>query len=89
MKIWLKIKGSDDMVCDKWFWDGGIVILADFVGILKDIDKVKFWRKSVDESAIGSAVFPCYLFSFCHPLHHRSTVFLHFSVVIVDIEQIE
>ena len=42
-------------------------ILADFVGIFEDIDKVKFWRKSVDKSAIGSAAFPDHAISFCHP----------------------
>lgn len=36
---------------DKGFGDGKIGILLDFVGIMEDIDKVKFWRKSVDESA--------------------------------------
>ena len=48
-------------------WDEKIGILLDFVGILEDIDKVKFWRRSVDESAIGSAAFLGYIFSFCHP----------------------
>ena len=57
----------DDMRCDKGFGDGGIVILADFAGILKDIDKVKFWRKSVDESAIGFAAFQVLLVSFYYP----------------------
>ena len=50
----------------------GIEILADFVGILRDIDKVKFWRKSVDKSAIGSAAFPVHAISFCHPLYYKN-----------------
>ena len=61
-------------------------ILLDFVGYFEDIDKVKFWRKSVDESAIGSAAFSVYAISFCHPLYHKTTVNLHFTVGFI-IEQ--
>ena len=80
---WLKcliLVGFDDMGYDKGFEGVEFGILLDFCGIFKDIDKVKFWRKSVDKSAIGSAVFPGYLFSFWHPPHHRTTVFSYFSV---------
>ena len=48
-------------------WKGRLGILADFLEDFEDVDKVKFWRKSVDESAIGSAVFPGNAISFCHP----------------------
>ena len=44
----------------------------------EDIDKVKFLRKSVDESAIGSAVFPGNAISFCHPqytINHGISLF--------------
>lgn len=46
-----KNKGFYDMGYDKGCWCREIGILLDFGGILEDIDKVKFWRKSVDESA--------------------------------------
>ena len=47
----------------------------------EDIDKVKFWRKSVDESAIGFAAFPVHAISFCYPpIQNKTTVNLHFSV---------
>ena len=77
--------GFYDMGCDNGFGEGRIGILVDFVGIVEDIDKVKFWRKSVDESAIGSAAFPGCLFSFCYPLYHIYTVFLHFTVSLTNI----
>ena len=34
----------------------------------------------MDESAIGFAAFPVHLFSFCHPLYHKITVFLQITV---------
>ena len=37
-----KNKGFYDMGYDKGFGDGEIGILLDFVGIMEDIDKVKF-----------------------------------------------
>ena len=42
---WLKcliLVGFDDMGYDKWFEGVEFGILLDFVGIFKDIDKVKF-----------------------------------------------
>ena len=42
---WLKcliLVGLDDMGYDKWFDELDFWILLDFVGILKDIDKLKF-----------------------------------------------
>ena len=67
---WLKcliLVGFDDMGYDKWFVMVEFGILLDFVGVFEDIDKVKFWRKSVDESAIGFAAFPVPLISFYYP----------------------
>ena len=67
---WLKcliLVGFDDMGYDKWFGMVEFGILLDFVGVFEDIDKVKFWRKSVDESAIGFAAFPVLLVSFYYP----------------------
>ena len=63
--------------------------MLDFVGILEDWGEVEFFSWCVDKSAIGFAAFPVHAISFCYPLYHKMTVFLHFSVVIVDIEQIE
>ena len=45
----------------------GIEILADFVGILIDLEEGGFLSWCVGESAIGSASFPGCFFSFCHP----------------------
>lgn len=64
--IGLEIKGFDDMGYDKEFDDGNIDF-GWFCWDFEDIDKVKFWRKSVDESAIWFAAFPGLLVSFCHP----------------------
>ena len=63
-----------------------ILDFAWFCWDFEDIDKLKFWRKSVDESAIGFAAFPVHAISFCHPPYHIITVFLHFSVGLM-IEQ--
>ena len=54
------------MVCDNvliWIKIEFRLILLGF----KDIDKVKFWRKSVNKSAIGFAAFPGCLVSFNYP----------------------
>ena len=45
----------------------GIEILADFVGILRDLEEDGFLSWCVSESAIGFAAFPGLLVSFCHP----------------------
>ena len=58
---------------DKGFGMGKFGILLDFVGDFEDIDKVKFWRKSVDESAIGFAAFPGHAISFYHPLYTKNS----------------
>ena len=62
----LDFSGFDDMGYDNIF----IWIKIEFYLILlgfEDIDKVKFWRRSVDESAIGFAAFPVLLVSFYYP----------------------
>ena len=56
--------GFYDMGCDKGFGEGGIVILADFVGFFEDWERVRFLSWCVDESAIGFAAFPVNFFSF-------------------------
>ena len=58
----------------------GIEILADFVGILIDLEEGGFLSWCVGESAIGSAAFPDHAISFCHPHIIKTTVFLYFSV---------
>ena len=45
----------------------GIEILADFVGILRDLEEDGFLSWCVGESAIGFAALPGLLVSFCHP----------------------
>ena len=40
----------------------------------EDIDKVKFWRKSVNKSAIGFAAFPVLLVSFNYPRLGKNSV---------------
>ena len=63
----LILVGFNDMGHDKWFWMGKFGLLLDFIENFDDIDKVKFWRKSVNESAIRFAAFPVYLISFNYP----------------------
>lgn len=45
----------------------GMKILADFVGILRDLEEDGFLSWCVCESAIGFAAFPGHAISFCHP----------------------
>ena len=45
----------------------GFGILLDFVGVWEIENKVEFLSWCVDESAIGSAVFPVLLISFNYP----------------------
>lgn len=66
---WLKClwnKGFDDMRYDKWFGMENLGFCLILLGIF-DIDKVKFWRESVNESAIGLAAFPARVVSFSYP----------------------
>ena len=56
---------------DKWFGLGKLGFCLILVGF-DDIDKVKFWRKSVDESAIGFAAFSVHQISFKYPLYIKT-----------------
>ena len=73
---WLKcliLVGFDDMGYDKWFGMIKFGNLLDFSGDFEDIDKVKFWRRFVNKSAIGFAAFPGSYISFCHPLYTKNS----------------
>lgn len=59
----------------------GFGILLDFVGVLEDWGEGGFLSWCVDESAIPGIEKQNIYFGFCHPLYHKITVFLHFSVV--------
>lgn len=59
-------------------WD-----FAWFCWDFNDISKMKFWRKSVDESAYCNSMKYKASFSFCYPHTLKATVFLHFSVGLI------
>lgn len=60
--------------------------MLDFGGDFEDLGEVGFFSWCIDEPAIPGIKKQNTCSGFCHPLYHKITVFLHFSVGLI-IEQ--